>query len=137
MNYNILMSCAYLYLKQKNQITWSIVISNPSNTLSRLNSATGNLRASLKVKWRIRMGAPNVSVSISSDPTEYTYSQLHFRYMIILGKKLANKYILSCVWLIQRIEPQLRRVPLGQISTPRLKSESLISYINIRHTHKF
>ena len=48
--------------------TRSMFISRPSSAFSRLISEMGVLRASEKVRWRYRIGALNVSVSISSEP---------------------------------------------------------------------
>lgn len=48
--------------------TWLMFISSPSKALSSLISEMGVLRASEKVKWRSKTGAPNVKVSISSEP---------------------------------------------------------------------
>jgi hypothetical protein len=48
-------------------------ISRPLSASSRRNSWIGIFFASEKVRWRRRIGAWNVSVSMSSDPAAYTF----------------------------------------------------------------
>lgn len=53
-------------------MNWLMFISSPSSALSSRISEIGVLRASAKVRCRKSTGAPNVRVSISSEPAANT-----------------------------------------------------------------
>jgi len=56
-----------------------MLMSRPSKAVWRLISLIGCFLASEKVRCRYKMGALNVSVSISSEPAAYTWQECKYR----------------------------------------------------------